>query len=225
MHFDRERHIYFDDNSNKVDSYSQIIKAVNLVYYPPGMKAADRGTEMHTAIELYEKGAWISELQEEHELKAIKAYKKFKETYIKEVIAMEIPFIASSGDESLWAGCADLVFINKKDQICIADMKSGKKYEHHKIQLAAYNLGLMGYPAMGYVIYLDLEECEPLDISKYWDHWMAVYSTYYYKKKRRLYQFDRVLQRVAEYPNQRARDVINEYKDKEALRRLSPQKR
>lgn len=214
MHYDRERHLYFDDNSNTVDSFSKIIKAVNLVYYPPGSTAAGRGTEMHTAIEMFENETWMSELEEEHERKAIDVYLDFKEKEVEVVLAAEIPFIASADEESLWAGCLDFLFVNKNDELCIADFKSGKKYDHHKIQLAAYNLGLLGFPVPGYIVYLDQQEIEKIDTGQFWDHWMAVFATYYYKKKRRLYQFDRILQRTTEYPNQEARDVVDEHKNK-----------
>lgn len=221
MHFDKTNHIYFDNNSNKVDSFSQIIKALNLVYYPPGMKAANRGTEMHSAIEEYEKKVWIPELSETHEIDAIESYKKFKKTFVKEVIGVEIPFIAGSEKdntkESLWAGCADYLFINNLDQLCLADFKSGNKYVYHKIQLAAYSYGLLGKAVPGYIVYLDKDIIEEISIAEYRDYWMAVFMTYYCKKKRRLYDYGRVLQRDVEYPNQRARNIINEHKDEKAL--------
>jgi hypothetical protein len=217
MHFDSKNHVYFDDESNMVDGFSQIIKAINLIYFPPNSSKAQRGTKMHTAIEMHESGKWNEMFSDEDTDQAIKTYEIFKKGFVKDIIAFELPFIAYSTEdgkrENLWAGCADLVFINPDGAMAIADFKSGKVYEHHKLQLTAYALGLWPGIKICYSVYLDSGETVIHHPWDYADHWFGVLSAYYFKKKRRLYNFDRVLQNDVEFNDTKARDAFNAHKD------------
>lgn len=100
-------------------------------------KAADKGTAMHLAIELYEKEGKESDLVELKNYKFLKKHLKWK------VIASEIPIILFYNDEPIAAGRLDQV-IEMNGKKGINDLKRTASFDKEYVALQT-NLYRIGY--------------------------------------------------------------------------------
>lgn len=100
-------------------------------------KAANKGSEMHEAIELYEKEGKESDVPE------LRNYKFLKKHYKWEVLQSEIPIILFKGDEPIAAGRLDQV-IKIGDEKGINDLKRTSTFDKDYVALQT-NLYRIGY--------------------------------------------------------------------------------
>lgn len=100
-------------------------------------KAADKGTAMHLAIELYEKEGKESDLVE------LKNYKFLKKHFKWNVIQSEIPIILFYNDKPIAAGRLDQV-IEMNDKKGINDLKRTASFDKEYVALQT-NLYRIGY--------------------------------------------------------------------------------
>lgn len=94
--------------------------------------AANKGTEMHEAIQRY------CENGEESEMKEVRNFKFLQKQYKFEVLKNEQPVILFDGNEPILAGRLDMV-IEMKDQIGLADLKRTSTLDKEYL---AYQLNL-----------------------------------------------------------------------------------
>ena len=94
--------------------------------------AANKGTEMHEAIQRY------CENGEESELKEVRNFKFLQKQYKFDVLKNEQPVILFDGNEPILAGRLDMV-IKMKDQIGLADLKRTSTLDKEYL---AYQLNL-----------------------------------------------------------------------------------
>ena len=100
-------------------------------------KAADKGSEMHEAIELYEKEGKESDIPE------LRNYKFLKKHYKWEVLQSEIPIILFKDDEPIAAGRLDQV-IKIGEEKGINDLKRTSAFDKDYVALQT-NLYRIGY--------------------------------------------------------------------------------
>ena len=135
-----ETHQYLVDGIC-VDSITQIIKMAfgNMYKDIPAnvlKRAADKGTEMHEAIELYELEGRESHIPE------LRNYKFLKKHYKWEVLKSEIPIILFKGDEPIAAGRLDqLIQMDGKKGINDLKRTSVFNKEYVALQTNLYKLG------------------------------------------------------------------------------------
>ena len=127
---------------NKVPSITQLIKMkfknkYDAVPKEVLKKAADKGTAMHLAIELYEKENKESDLVE------LKNYKFLKKHLKWNVIQSEIPIILFYNDEPIAAGRLDQV-IEMNGKKGINDLKRTASFDKEYVALQT-NLYRIGY--------------------------------------------------------------------------------
>lgn len=99
--------------------------------------AADKGTAMHLAIELYEKEGKDSDLIELRNYKFLKKHNKW------EVLKAEVPIILFNEDKPIAAGRLDQV-IKIGEEIGINDLKRTSKFDKDYVALQT-NLYRIGY--------------------------------------------------------------------------------
>ena len=134
IRFDNDTHQYFLDGVN-IPSVSALTKyALNEDFsnVPPEVlkQASDFGSGIHELLQIYEETG--NEVEEEY--KTIESWKKTKEQYKIETIAMEN--IVYTDD---YAGRYDtLAFVN--DELCLIDFKTNRVYpkEHLEVQMGLY---------------------------------------------------------------------------------------
>lgn len=136
-----ESHTYLCDGV-VIPSITQIMKIVNGNKYkdiPPEIlkSAADKGTEMHLAIELYEKEG------KEDNIPELKNYKFLKKHYKWEVLESEIPILLFHNGVVIAAGRLDQV-IKIEDKKGINDLKRTAVFDKPSIALQT-NLYRIGY--------------------------------------------------------------------------------
>lgn len=100
-------------------------------------KAANKGSEMHEAIELYEKEGKESDIPE------LRNYKFLKKHYKWEVLQSEIPIILFNDDKPIAAGRLDQV-IKIGDEKGINDLKRTSTFDKDYVALQT-NLYRIGY--------------------------------------------------------------------------------
>lgn len=100
-------------------------------------RAANKGTEMHEAIELYEKEGKESDIPE------LRNYKFLKKHYKWEVLQSEIPIILFKDDKLIAAGRLDQV-IKIGDEKGINDLKRTSNFDKDYVALQT-NLYRIGY--------------------------------------------------------------------------------
>lgn len=108
-----EHHRYFHERYGQVPSVTQIIRDVGLIRFPPQAlpyleKAGERGTFVHTACDLYDKGEldWSSVTEYEGYLES---YAKFVEHYHPCYTATEEELLYDE-DSEIYAGKIDRVW-------------------------------------------------------------------------------------------------------------------
>ena len=139
LEFDEESHIYIVDGII-VPSVSTILKSYfnDYVDVPQQIlqRAREKGTELHSAIEIYEKTGQESNLKEFKNYQFIKKHKGFKN------ISNEIPIIYEENGKVLFSGQLDQI-IELNGKLGINDFKRVSAPNKEKItyQVNLYKLG------------------------------------------------------------------------------------
>lgn len=143
LEFDEETHTYLVDGII-VPSVTQVLK-VRFGRKYEGVnkevlrKAAQRGTEIHKAIEDYCTGEW-----DKLDIKEVRNFKFLMVKYGFEVLKNEVPIIIFENDKPRAAGRLDLV-LTDGTQKSIADIKTTSTLdkEYLAYQLNLYRIGYM----------------------------------------------------------------------------------
>ena len=140
LEFDYEDHLYICDGI-VIPSITQILQTKFGNKYIGVSKevlqqAADRGTMIHKAIEDFEKGETVEEIQE------IKDYKFLKKHYNFQVINSEVPIILELNSIPVACGRLDQVLMIN-NQIGLSDIKTTATLdkEYLAYQLNLYRIG------------------------------------------------------------------------------------
>ena len=134
VEFEAEGHVY-TRRGVRLPSVTQIIRNGGLM--PTGNWLTDwtrdRGTFVHEATHLLDKGLLDAENLDPELGPYVRAWEKFKETSGCEIVKSEARFFDTRG----FAGTADRV-ARWEDDYFLLDIKTGAFAPWHKIQLAAY---------------------------------------------------------------------------------------
>ena len=138
--FDAEKHEYKFDGK-VIPSVTQIIKEaglINLDFVDKDLLAekADLGTKIHVTTQLYDKGSLDVDSLHPILKKYLDNWIKFKKDYGFQVEEIETMYYHSKYS---FAGTLDRIGVIGKDKVLL-DIKSGGKYDSHRIQTAAYKL-------------------------------------------------------------------------------------
>lgn len=126
--FDSDKHLYILDMEGQtlqLPSVTQILRFVSRELYgevPAHIldAAADRGTRVHEAIEMYEKFGWME--ADTDIVPYMLAYHEWEKEYGFKMLASEYRFYHRT---RLYAGTADVLFMDG-DDLCLMDIKTSK---------------------------------------------------------------------------------------------------
>ena len=128
LHFNEENHICTLDMSGQtlqLPSVTQILRFVSRELYgevPAHIleNAADRGTRVHEAIEMYEKFGWME--TDTDTLPYMLAYQEWQKEHNFKIVASEYRFYHRT---RFYAGTADALFMDG-DDLCLMDGKTSQ---------------------------------------------------------------------------------------------------
>ncbi len=126
--FDSEKHIYtldMEGQTLQLPSVTQILRFVSRELYgevPAHIleNAADRGTRVHEAIEMYEKFGWME--TDTDTLPYMLAYQEWQKEYGFKIVATEYRLYHRT---RFYAGTADALFLDG-DDLCLMDGKTSQ---------------------------------------------------------------------------------------------------